>query len=350
MSKTSGQIYQPNGTATAIGSMPHTNPDEAARIMVESLPEAPAWPQLSKRDFMENMYIQYSRNMPGAIIDKENENLIIDTEDLESLEQFYEKFIAEDIDYFAIGEDYSAGFYAYLKVIESLEKKPPVLKGQVTGPISFGLTVKQPNGQSVIYNETYFDAILKTLRMKAQYQVEQFKKISPQSVPLIFFDEPYLVSFGSAFVSLNNDDVIAKLNECFDCVDGLTGIHVCGGTDWGMIMETHVDVIHFDAFEYFKSMSAYPAQLKSFLEKGGSIGWGITPHTAKVMDFSSEDLFGLLDMKFDALVELGLSKEELLKSSWIAPSCGTALMTPEQSETALKLSASVAGLIREKIT
>jgi hypothetical protein len=339
--------FEPFGMATAIGSMPHTDPVKAVQIMIESLPEAPAWPQLSKIDYKENMYIQYSRNMPGVLVDKENENMIIDPANLESLENFYAKFLDEDVDYFALGEDYAAGFYAYLKKIESMNIKPPVLKGHVTGPISFGLTVKQPNGQSILYNENYFDAVLKTLKLKAKYQVEQFKKISPNSIPLIFFDEPYLVSFGSAFVSLNKEDVIAKLNECFDFVDGLTGIHVCGGTDWDMVMETNVDIIHFDAFDYFKSMTAYPAQLKAFLEKGGNIGWGITPHTAKVMEFTPEDLFDLLNTRFDALVELGLSKEKLLKSSWIAPSCGTALMTPEQSETALKLSASITGLIRE---
>lgn len=341
--------FKPLGMATAIGSLPHKEPIDAARVMIENLPEAPAWPQLSKRDFKENMYVQYTKNMPGVLLDEENQKIKIDPSKTDELEGFYERYLSNDVDYFELGEDYAAGFYAYLEKIKSLDKKPTILKGQVTGPISFGLTVKQPNDQSIIYEENYFDSVLKTLQFKAKYQVKKFKEVSAESLPLIFFDEPYLVSFGSAFVSLNKNDVIAKLNECFNNVEAMTGIHVCGGTDWSMIMETNVDVIHFDAFDYFDSMSVYPKQLNSFIEKGGMIGWGITPHTTKVMDYTPEDLFKMLNVRFKRLEELGLNKEKLFESSLIAPSCGTATMTYEQSERALKLSASLTELIRSKV-
>lgn len=341
--------FEPKGTATAIGSLPHADADAGAQLMIDSLPEAPCWPQLPKRSFMENMYIQYSRNMPGVELDEKKEKIVIDPLKLDELEDFYQNFLQDNLEYFALGKDRAAGFYSFIDKIKALENKPKIIKGQVTGPISFGLTVKQPNDQSILYQENYYDAIIKNLTMKARYQVQCFKKISPESIPLIFFDEPYLVSFGSAFVSLNKGDVIAKLNECFNAVDGMTGIHVCGGTDWSMVMETDVDVIHFDAFGYFESMSVYPSQLNQFLEKGGTIAWGITPHTAKVMEFNPEGLFELLEERFDHLESLGLEKEKLYRSSWVAPSCGTAVMTTEQAEKALKLSASLTNFIREKI-
>ena len=341
--------FEPNAMATAIGSLPHKNAEEASLLMLEALPEAPAWPQLPARSFKENMYVQYSKNMPGVLLDEEKEKIIIDPTDTAGLEKFYERYLAKDTQYFALGEEYAKGFYYFTDLIAKSDTKPKVIKGQVTGPISYGLTVKQSDERSIIFDKNFFDAIVKTLALKAKYQVDIFKKISPESIPLIFLDEPYLVSFGSAFVSVNEDEVIEKLNECFDAIDGLKGIHVCGGTDWGMIMKTNVDVIHFDAFDYFESMKAYAPQLKEFIDRGGMIGWGAVPHDDKIRDFTAERLFALLDEKLDRLSELGLDKKSIYKASWIAPSCGVGLMTTDDAQNALKLSTRLAELIREQI-
>ena len=53
---------------TAIGSMPHVNPDEACAMVMKYLPDIPAWPQLSKRSPRENMVVQFSEGFPGIFI------------------------------------------------------------------------------------------------------------------------------------------------------------------------------------------------------------------------------------------------------------------------------------------
>jgi hypothetical protein len=53
---------------TAIGSMPHTNPDEACSIIMKYLPDIPFWPQLPGRSPRENMIIQFSEGFPGVVI------------------------------------------------------------------------------------------------------------------------------------------------------------------------------------------------------------------------------------------------------------------------------------------
>ena len=53
---------------TAIGSMPHTNPDEACSIVMKYLSDIPAWPQLPRRSPEENMVIQFSEGFPGVIV------------------------------------------------------------------------------------------------------------------------------------------------------------------------------------------------------------------------------------------------------------------------------------------
>ena len=38
-------------------------------------------------------------------------------------------------------------------------------------------------------------------------------------------------------------------------IDGYTGTHVCGGTDWGLLAATEVDILHFDAFKHMQEIA-----------------------------------------------------------------------------------------------
>ena len=53
---------------TIIGSMPHTDPVKACALIARFLRDIPAWPQLPRRSFLENMYVQYSEGFPGAVV------------------------------------------------------------------------------------------------------------------------------------------------------------------------------------------------------------------------------------------------------------------------------------------
>ena len=76
-------------------------------------------------------------------------------------------------------------------------------KGQVTGPMSFGLTVTDAAKKPVLYHDDLFEAIVKTLAAKGRWQVERFREAAPDLHPVIFFDEPYLTQVGSALISLS---------------------------------------------------------------------------------------------------------------------------------------------------
>jgi len=340
--------YKPKGAATAIGSLPLEDAQKAAELMITSLQEMPTWPQLPKRTFKENMYAQYTEGFPAVVIDEQNEKLHFDTENIDALEAFYQKYLDNDIGYFKITEEYAAGLQAFIKQIEQLDKKPAVLKGQVTGPVSFGLSVRDQNDKAIIYNEQFADVVVKGLSAKAKWQESVFQTIAPASQTVIFFDEPYLVSLGSAFVALSEDAVLKYLNECLSAVEGLTGIHVCGGTDWGLIMKTKVDIIHFDAYEYFETMTLYTEQLGGFLKRGGIMGWGITPHTEKIEEESAESLFEQLMQKIDKIVSKGVDEKRLLDQLLIAPSCGAGSLSPENAKRALTLTKDVSKLFRKR--
>ena len=69
----------PGGAATVIGSFPHTSAEEACGLVFDTLPDIPAWPQLPRRDFLEDMNVQFSRRLPCFAIDPVNRKAGFDT-------------------------------------------------------------------------------------------------------------------------------------------------------------------------------------------------------------------------------------------------------------------------------
>ena len=89
---------QPQCTATAIGSMPHTDPARALDVIFDAIGDAPVWPQLPKLGLREQMEIQYCEGLPRVVIDEEKGRMFFDTSGdySEDLAAFYEGFLAAD--------------------------------------------------------------------------------------------------------------------------------------------------------------------------------------------------------------------------------------------------------------
>ena len=275
---------------TLIGSFPY--PDSAALCpRLASEIQIPAWPQLPRRTFRENMYTQYSAGLPGIVVDDAHQKVYFDTSgDLSpALEEFYGRYLADDVDSFALPADYAAGFYTMLDTLKSTSGE--WAKGHVTGPISFGLTVVDQDLRSSLYNEQLADPIVKQMAFNARWQIRQLKQA--RSNVIIFVDEPYMASFGSAFISLSREQVITMLNEVFDAIHAegaLAGVHCCGNTDWSVLMETSVDILNLDAYEYLDNLALYPNEVRAFLDRGGNIAWGIIPNNEAIFNVTPEGL------------------------------------------------------------
>src|SRR5512147_2420141 len=129
-----------NFLTTHVGSLPHTQLDGLPERLTALL-DVPAWPQLPRRSFRESMYVQFSPSLPAVCEDSAREKLYFETNvDLsEALEAFYTPIVADDVEAFALRPGYAQGFFSMLEALRS--SNGTWAKGQVTGPISFGLTV-----------------------------------------------------------------------------------------------------------------------------------------------------------------------------------------------------------------
>ena len=164
---------------------------------------------------------------------------------------------------------------------------------------------------------------------------------------LIFIDEPYLTSLGSAFVAIPNEQVTTLLEEVFSGIDGLKGVHCCGSTDWSLLLKASTDVLSFDAYNYADSLSCYTAEVQAFLERGSTIAWGIVPNDEEAV--AKESLASLYDRLGEAMAPFtreGIPFKQLVAQGLLTPSCGLASMSPEAATQVLELLAELSAKLR----
>jgi len=320
---------------TGIGSFPFTDINEAVDVIFSSCREIPFWPQLPRRAPTENMYIAFLESVPSVVMDEESGSAFVDTTKTEGIEQFYENYSGKALDAFAISSKMAPGFYRFLERLQDIRKDVKFIKCQLTGPFSMGLGLKDEQEKPIIYNHGFFDIILKALHMKAQWMIKTIKASYPEKDIIIFFDEPYMVSFGSAYVSIPKENVIAIFNEVASGLDAKRGVHCCGNTDWSVLLNADLDIINYDAYNYLDTIFYYKDDLARFLAKGGWISPGLVPSSKEVLAASAKDIEALKTKFFDAMAGIGAAIKD--RDILVTPSCGLGSLTAEEARRAMEL-------------
>ena len=344
--------FTPRALATSIGSLPHVDVRRAMDLALDTFPLVPAWPQLPRRDFRENFYVQVMQDMPCVQVDMPHEwiGAIIDDTKLAQAEAFYTRYLAEDPALFAMQPENAAGLYA-LRDERNRLGKAQLLKGQMAGPISMGLKVVDQTLKPMLYDETLRDVIVKHITRKAQWQENFLRSVLPSQAnqTIVFVDEPSLALIGASVVALNRDEVVRDMEEVFSSLQGLKGTHCCGNTDWGMLLETSVNAISFDAYNYAENLAVFASEVKRFLERDGILVWGIVPTVEEqIASETAESLIARLDAAIARLVKKGVDRNLVYERALITPACGLGTISEPFAERALELTQAISKQIRAR--
>jgi len=332
---------------TMIGSMPYTDATQAMLSIIKFLPHIPTWPQLPKRGYREYMVAQYSEYFPGLVMDTEGNSTVLEKPFNEQLQKLYEDYLGGAWENYGLTSDYAAGFFAYM---QTKNLAPLLAKGQMVGPLTFALSVKDQNGKAIIYDKTKREAVGFFLGLKAIWQERTLQNHSPHT--LIFLDEPVLASFGSAYLNVGKETVVSMLNQVYSGLKGLKGIHVCGGTDWEMLLSMPLlDVINFDTYSYAHTLQLYQEQLREFWQKGKAIAWGIVPTDENRL--KEETVSSLRDrleetMAFYTRGKGSPSFSQIAIQSLLTPTCGLNGLSPDACTQALQMLANLSDIMRRK--
>ncbi len=350
--------FQPECRPLLIGSLPVADHNEALDLVLAATPQIPLWVQLPVFK-EEGMVPQFMPGMPGLVKAEDRWGVDNGGDAFEGeLTRFYEDYLesAENEaalleSRFALSPDAARGFHIFMERVGQDRATLRAVKGQVTGPVTFGLGLKDQQGRPVFYDLHARDAAVKLLALKAAWQVVRLKTLG---VPVIVFvDEPALAGYGSSeLISISGEEITDALGEVVAAIHkagGRAGIHVCANTDWGLLLDTALDVVNFDAYGYAERFLLYADQVRAFLARGGLIAWGIIPTgPAEVIEKESlESLVGRWQELMAAAEQAGLDPAILRRQSLITPSCGTGSLSVAHARKVLDLTREVSRVIRE---
>ncbi len=355
-------MFHANCLPILIGSLPLLDHKKAMQLILNSTPEIPLWPQLPKNP-KEGMIRQFLTGFPGLVDEGSRYWINTGAEDFEQeMATFYEDYMQVEENpesltrsRFALGMDSAPGFFTLLNLLEKGQSPHLTVKGQITGPVTTGIGVKDQHGNSIFYDDNLRDILIKLLAMKGQWQVVELQKFTREIPPIIFIDEPGLVSFGSSgFGGVSREMVSeAMANVIVDIKNtgGLTGVHICANGDWGPALSSAADIISFDAYCYFDNFILYKEQLVDFLSRGGMLAWGIVPtgDPLVIAGESVESLFTKWQQQLKILTAFGFSEKLLMEQTFIAPSCGTGSLPLPLAQKVLLMTAELSQMARKQL-
>ena len=327
--------------ATGIGSVPYLDVHSTCRCILEACPQIPFWPQFVQRSPLEDMIIQFTEGLPFLKVTEGRRVLLtLHGHAEQELITFYDRFLAEDVHYFALSKDYVPGLYEMLALIDrDPERAGFFVKGHTVGPVTFAAGIKNQEGRNLFSYPEICEALVKALSIRALWQVRELGRSGKR--PILFLDEPYLAGYGSAFTPIQRHEVVALIKEVIDYVrdrsEAVLGIHCCGNTDWSMIFEAGPDIVSFDAFSYLEPFFLYPGEILRFIQSGKTIAWGIVPTFGFTGNETTEDLSARLREGLAKLDALGLDRRRVAKQSLLTPACGMGTMEPSRADRVLEL-------------
>ncbi len=339
--------YRPRCAATCLAGVPHRDVNQACHIIIQNFPEVTPVPilTLSPRKWIEGM--------PCLVIHREKREVSFQLSGRENeLVNFYDHYLADDLDYFAIKPEIDPGMYALADIYK--ENPWPGLKYiqfHVIGIFGLGSSVRDENSVPAFYNDTLRDMMVKTLIMKARWQKRKIEELFPGIRVMVSLGNGGLGAFVSAGGTGSWDLIRDLYNEQVEAAQTITQIHCCARFDWSLLMKTNTSCINFDAYQYGETMSFYPDEMKRFLGRGGMVSWGIVPTTANGEDILKESpatLVERLEKCIQAAVERGIDKDLLLEASWITPSCAPQTLSTELAEKVLSCTREVSEIMRAR--
>lgn len=318
---------------TGIGSLPHRNASDACELVLKTM-DIPFWPQLPRVSFREGMIPQYAEGMPFLTMNAEEEKIWVAADDSDQLERFYES--CSDTAKIAISADYAAGLHTFLAIIKG--RRFPILKGHVTGPLTFTLGLKNADGRYIYFDEEFREIATMLLAAKVRWQVAALKQHADQVI--IFIDEPILSALGSsAYMGVDSGEALRLLRSIVAAVESagaVPGIHCCGRADWPLVMESGIKILNFDAFAYFDSLLLYHEDVKRFLEGGGYLAWGIVPTSDAVASVDDGMLAALMRSNLEKICA-HIPSETVLSRILLTPSCGAGSRSVEEATRIFQL-------------
>jgi hypothetical protein len=317
-----------NLLTTAMAVMPHTDVQRALEAALSL--DLPFWPQLPNYSYTEDMYVQASEHFPGICLDLNNRKLSFSTDKfIAELEETLAHF--EQPGYFDVSAEYSV---VYRQFVQLDLRDRPAIRGQLEGPISFGFNVLDENDRPILFNDTVRPFMLEFMAKRINAQLQKLKTRNANA--FMFVDEPGMQFLFSALAGYGDIKAKTDLDQFFAMVERPRGIHLCGNPDWDFLLGLDLDVLSLDIYTHAEIFAAYATSIRKFLDRGGTIVWGIVPTGVEAFEKENyQRLVSQLENVWRVLRGKGIDMDLVLSRSLLSPAT-CCLVNPDRGKTVEK--------------
>ncbi len=314
-----------NFHTTAMAILPHDQPEPALELALSL--DIPFWPQLPHLSYYEDMYVQAAEHFPGIQLFPAENRLRFDmAKFVEELPQLLDHW--DDLDYFDISPQYSVVYHRFLEMDLS---GYIAIRGQLEGPISFGLKILDENDRPLIFNDEVRPILMDFMARRVTSQLHRLKAKHPRA--FMFLDEPGLQFIFSSVSGYPDTRAKDDLDRFLSQIERPRGIHLCGNPDWEFLLNRDLDILSMDIYTNGEVFQYYGQAIRRFLERGGVLAWGLVPTGCEAFTTESQDhLIAYLEGLWPALLKAGIDRDQLLAQSLLAPAT-CCLINPDREKT-----------------
>ncbi len=303
---------------TGIGSLPHADPLEAARFVLDTV-DVPYLPQLPNRHPAERMLPQWGDGLCGCGWSGSELGL----------------------GYGAPPGDRAEAMVGYQTLLNMLPPDIERVKTQATGPVTLAtamIAAGHPPG------DTLFECLVDGLVERITAHLDSIRSRLPRTEIIIALDEPALSGLGGRSSPIGDDSAGRILRLVMESLPIRPGIHCCGPADWSLVASLEPAWISWDIDALGPQFERDREDLAAAIAAGTRIMWGVAP---AVMGSPPRDLVSRLQRAIGTLVVGGADMAALDDRALYTPSCGLAGLTEGQAEIVARTVRSVVGELSE---
>jgi hypothetical protein len=325
------------GAVTGIGSLPLTSFTQAIRIIAESTPEVPFWPQLPQISEQESIVGQ-GLGVVRHLIEPRREGYGYKVKDgqLDAVLEVLHRSNGE------LTPANAAGFGAFEQaLLNGAFRSAIAVKGQIEGPITLSAYLFH-QGRPFLCDPALFAAIAFHVSQIICWQIGRLKCAG---LPvLLFVDEPALcldVAFASAVSEEQRLNALAVTFEDARARGAYAGLHCCAAGPFKRMFRAKPDIISFDAHEGLDVFFA-DCHALDFVNQGGAVAYGIVPTRPGLDAVDSASIF----IRWLKAASLAGDPQKFAQRAMITATCGLGLLDPPSAAESFRIAHGIGKLIR----
>lgn len=338
-----------------MGALPYNSISPATRMLAklfEEIPYLPIFPNIDKEDSITSRTFS---KIPG--IKFENGKYILNPNtdayktELVKLDKAYNHCSNELLEPYAIDSVFLEKFFQLIKKFKS-----PNVCINFIGPFSVSQLLKNNSDDQFLLEKSFRKLFIQMVCVKAIGIINKIKDVSPNTTPIIIFEEPMAGRFGSVrreiegvtaeLITHMYERIVEKIKEA----GALVAVHSNEKCDWKIPINAGVDIISFDAYNNPNNLCIFPDAIVEFIARGGKINWGIVPvmTEAMVKGLNIDYLESRLKATMEGLILAGVPLGMVYKSALVSVQGDVNHLPIIFSEKALILTTQLAGRLKTK--